>query len=273
MLKGTLSAPRARPRRARGFSLIELALVVGIIALLIGSIMVPLQAQVETRKIDETKRILEQAREALLGYAAAYGYFPCPADAASNGREPTAGVDHTVGTCPSYFGFLPAALLGLNPIDSQGYAVDAWGSTPNRIRYAIASDTIAGVTTPFTRSGGMAAATIPSLGAHAYLLHVCGSATGVNGTTDCGTATTLTTRAVLVVWSPGANASTTGGASADEGQNPNPCTTCVPAGGSADRIFVSRTRSTISAAEFDDILVWTSPVVVLSRLVAAGTLP
>lgn len=259
--------------RVRGFSLIELSLVLAVIALLIGSVMVPLQAQIETRKLDETKRILEQARDALLGYAAAYGYFPCPADTASNGVEPAAGVDHTVGTCPSYYGFLPATLLGFSPIDQQGYAIDAWGSTPNRIRYAVASQTIGGITTPFTRSGGMSAVSVPVLGAASDLMYVCANATGINGTVDCGTAGTLTSRAVFIVWSVGANASTTGGASVDEAQNPNPCTTCATPGGSVDRMFVSRTRSTISGSEFDDILVWTSPVVVIARLVAAGTLP
>ena len=265
-----------------GFSLIEMAMSLGVIALVIGSVIVPLQNQVESRKIDETKRMLEQAREALLGYAAAYGYFPCPADTASNGNEPTSGVDHSTGVCPSYFGFLPAALLGLSPTDQQGYAIDSWGggttAGKNRIRYAIASQTVAAVTTPFTRSGGMAAANIPNLGAASDLLHVCASATGVNGATDCGSATSLTSRAVFVVWSVGANSATTGGLSADEAQNPNPCpnpgqTACSPAGGSVDRIFVSRSKSTITGQEFDDILLWTSPVVVVSRLIAAGQLP
>ena len=32
------------------------------------------------------RRLLDLAQEMLLGYAAANGYFPCPADAASQGR-------------------------------------------------------------------------------------------------------------------------------------------------------------------------------------------
>ena len=71
--------PGARGKPGRGFTLIEIAVTLFIVTLLIGSILVPLQTQVEIRKIEETQRLLEQAREALLGYAASRGYLPCPA--------------------------------------------------------------------------------------------------------------------------------------------------------------------------------------------------
>lgn len=245
--------------RTAGFAIIELAIALFIVALLLGAVLVPLQSQVETRRFDETQRTLDVAREALLGYAAAYGYLPCPADAASNGQEPSVGVDHITGACPSYFGFLPGALLSLAPVDAQGYALDAWS---NRIRYAVSNEPVAGIAAPFTRSGGMSAATIPSVGAAANLLHVCGSGTGVIAGTSCGAATTLATRAVIVVWSLGPNAATGGGTSADEAQNMN-----------SDRLFVSRVRSTASGNEFDDVVSWVPSAIIISRLVAAGQLP
>ena len=52
-----------------------------------------------------------------------------------------------------------------------------------------------------------------------------------------------------------------------EAENPN------PNGGSADAIFVSRPRSDLTGAEFDDILTWVPAFVVVSRLVATGQLP
>ena len=124
-----------------------------IIALLLGSILVPLQTQIESRNFENTQRILEQAREALVGYAGAYGYFPCPASATSNGLE--SGPNHATGACAAvvtgtnaYIGFLPAAALGFTPTDAQGYAVDAWGQSldRNRIRYAISNVTVNGIT-------------------------------------------------------------------------------------------------------------------------------
>jgi prepilin-type N-terminal cleavage/methylation domain-containing protein len=252
--------------RSRGFTLIELAIGVFVMALLLGSILVPLRTQVEVRKSEETRRILEQAREALLGYAAAHGRFPCPAvyidqNNHSRGMEP-AGSDPATGACPGgYHGLLPAALLGLSAVDAEGFAVDAWGLPANRIRYAIAPYTIAGVAQPFTRSGGMANATIPSLGAANDLFNVCASGVGVNGNSDCGSAGALTTRAVFVVWSAGANAAT-GGSSPHEAENLSP-----------NRLFVSRVRSDRPGAEFDDILLWIPPAIVVSRLVAAAQLP
>src|SRR3954468_5812680 len=123
-------------RTMAGFSLVELAIVIALITLLLGSVLVPLQSQVESRKLSDTEKILDNVREALLGYAAANGYFPCPADYAggSNGREAT-GYNHATGSCPApvtggtagvYIGYLPAVTLGFTPIDTSGYAVDAW---------------------------------------------------------------------------------------------------------------------------------------------------
>jgi hypothetical protein len=222
--------------------------------------MVPLQTQVENRKVDETRRTLELAQEMLLGYAAANGYFPCPADAASNGQEPL-GVNHSTGGCPTYHGFLPGALLGFKPTDAQGYAVDAWESNLNRIRYAVSDKAVGGVANVFTRANGMRAAPLASLGSASHFF-ICQSGDGASAT-DCGSAVTLAANAVVVVWSVGPNAGT-GGTSVHEAQNPN------PRGGSADRVFVSRTVSTVQGHEFDDIVTWIPMTALMSRLVLAG---
>src|SRR5688500_20390085 len=83
-------------RTSAGFTILEHAVSLTVIALLLGSIMIPLQTQIENRKVDETRRMLELAQELLLGFAAAHGYFPCPATASSAGREPQ-GTDHEIG--------------------------------------------------------------------------------------------------------------------------------------------------------------------------------
>jgi type II secretory pathway pseudopilin PulG len=274
-MRVTASTPS--PERGRGFTLVEIAIAVFIITLLLGSILVPLTTQVESRNIDTTQRILDQAREALLGFAAANGYFPCPASSTSNGQE-AAGFDHSAGaasTCPAavlggntYIGFLPAARLGFTPTDANGYAVDAWGLTQNRIRYAVSNVTVNGITQPFTRTNGMKNAGMANV-TSANLLYVCNSGTGVIAGTNCGTAVMLTSNAPVVIWSVGPNAAAGGGASVHEAQNPN------PNGGSLDRIFVSRTQAAAGAAggEFDDIVTWIGTPTLLNRLIAAGQLP
>ncbi len=267
----------------RGFSLVEVAIAVFVITLLLGGILVPLTTQVERRKTEESYRILDQAREALIGYAAANGRFPCPASATSNGIEDFSGTgtpangicDPTVTGANVYQGFLPAATLGFSPVDSNGYALDAWGLTQNRIRYAVSSVSVnstanctaTAINRPFTTTSGMRSATMSCVAAATTLLYVCNSGTGVTGT-NCNTAVTLASSVPVVVWSVGPNAATTGGTSVDELQNPNPT-----AGFSADRIFVSRTKSTGTSGEFDDIVNWIGTPSLFNRLIASGQLP
>lgn len=273
---------RTRVRQIpRGFTLIEIAIAVFITALLLGSILVPLTTQVESRNYDTTQRILDQARDALLGFAAANGYFPCPASATSVGQE-AVGFDHSTGaatTCPAtvgiaavnnmYYGFLPAATLGFTPVDSSGFAVDAWGLSPyNRIRYAVSAVTINGIAQPFTRISGMRNAVMSNISSATTLLYVCNSGTGVTAT-NCNAAVALASSVPVVIWSVGPNAATSGGTSVHEAQNPN------PAGGSADRIFVSRTKAAAGATggEFDDIVTWIGSPTLFNRLIATGQLP
>src|SRR5262245_55096453 len=118
-------------RSALGFSLVELAVVMTIVALLLGGLIYTLSAQIEQRNFEETRRRLEQARELLLGYAIVNGRLPCPATSTSSGQgSPVGG-----GTCTTgYAGWLPAKTIGSQQVDSGGYALDIWG---NRIRYAV----------------------------------------------------------------------------------------------------------------------------------------
>src|SRR6185436_15506758 len=91
--------------QARGFSLVELAVVMTIVAFLLGSLMYTLSAQTEQRNYEETRRRLDQARELVLSFAIVKGRLPCPATATSAGDEAPSGG----GTCTtSYAGWLPA---------------------------------------------------------------------------------------------------------------------------------------------------------------------
>ena len=102
----------------KGFTLTELAIVLVIVALLIGGMLVPLSAQRDIHNINETKRQLAEIKEALLGFAIIKGRFPCQSsetdpDAAEYGIEDI--------PCPNAEGYLPWRTLGVTE-------VDAWGS-------------------------------------------------------------------------------------------------------------------------------------------------
>jgi type II secretory pathway pseudopilin PulG len=257
--------------------MIELAISLAVLAVLMTGILVPLTTQVNQRKVALTEKTLAEIKDALLGFAAANGRLPCPAVDAATGDEAFA-TGATPGTpvngvCKSFFGFVPGRTLGITPVDRDGYVLDGWGLSANRIRYAVSNDTIAApnVTSPFTRIDGIRSASISEVAKQAALapgfLNVCDSGSGVQAGVSCGTARTLTSTAVAVIWSPGPNAAT-GGIGTDEAQNPNPRNET-----STDRLFVSKTQTDISGNSFDDLVTWLSLNTLVNRMVTAGQLP
>lgn len=227
-----------------GFSLVEMAIVLVIVGLMIGGLLAPLSMQIEQRKQAETQKALEEAREALIGYALRYGYLPCPAISAGNGLE-----DRQQQRCSNdkRQGFLPWATLGVN-------RADAW----NRLfRYSVTpafSDAGALFTlatprdiTVMTRDDAGRPAQASALGDIPALILSHGKngygATGVQGQRVAG--------------GPADNA--------DERINAASATT-----------FVGRGASENGAApggRFDDMVVWISPNILFNRMVLAQRLP
>lgn len=243
-----------KSRTHNGFTLVEMAIVLALIGLILGATLTILSAQQEQRNFEDTKNTLEAARDALIGFAIVNGRLPCPASSASNGVEDPVG--GTTCTHP-YDGFLPAATLGLTHVDDHGYLQDAWHIAANRIHYAVTTaNSRAATTTDGIKATGISSFT-PDL-------YVCDSASGTTGS-NCGSATTLTSQAVAIVYSLGANAPN-GGTGADEAANLNP-----------DQVFVSHSvayaKDAPTNGEFDDQLVWLSEYTLLNRMVQAGKLP
>lgn len=252
--------------RARAFTLLEMALVILVLAIVASGLAVPLATQVANRRQAETGRILDEAREAVLGFAIANGRLPCPASATSRGHESfEPGKDERGGQCSHFHdGYFPGATLGFSPLDHDGFARDAWGLEANRLRYAVfgAGQSVAGIANPLTRVNGMQAAGLDGLGAAPGYLHLCASGSGVTAT-SCGAATNvLTRRAAFVLLSSGPNAGSTPAPGSDESRNLD-----------GDAVFVSRAASIAAANAFDDQLTWVATSLLASRLVAAGRLP
>lgn len=237
---------KSRLADIRGFSLIEVAVVLFIIVLLLGSILVPLTTQVEQRQINDTQKTLDEIREALVGYAVANGNLPCP-DTGTNGTE---NVNAATGICSTIVGGVAAGRL---PYTNLGLGnSDLWG---NRFTYVVnAAYAQRSPATPFTLSATL------------------GTSVRVCTTQAC--AITLSTAAVLAVISHGkngagatnfsTNATNVASASADEQDN---------YGTDADVVYRPQFSGGAAASEFDDIVVWLSRYTLLNRMVSAGKLP
>lgn len=219
-----------------GFTLLEMAIVLVIVGLLMGGLLMPLSAQVEQRRISETQKTLDEINQALLGFAIAKKYLPCPADPTTPSGAANAGQARTfaAGSCSGgNSGVLPWATLGVSE-------TDAWG---NRFGYRVTMSFANPVTVFNLTSSGDA--TIRA--------------------TSGGTPVASAIPAVIVSHGKnGSGAYSTAGiqlavsTDTDELENSN-----------NDVNFVSKT----STGTFDDIVTWLSPNILFNRMVTAGQLP
>lgn len=104
---------------SRGFTLVEMAVVLVILGLMLGGLMIPISAQIEQRSLSETRASLEQIRETLIGFAIIHGRFPCPT---TQTNPLAAGYGEEAAPCPAPAteGYLPWKTLGLREVDSWG---------------------------------------------------------------------------------------------------------------------------------------------------------
>jgi type II secretory pathway pseudopilin PulG len=254
MLGSAMTCSSVSLKRIAGFTIIEMAVALFVIALLLGSLLVPLTTQVEERQVSEAEKRLEEIRDALIGFAVINGYLPCP-DRTTGASSNDGAEDIVNGFCNPLTGALaignvPWATLGLTN------TTDAWG---NRYRYAVIEN--------FARRTPQSTFSLTTVVADA--LRIC-------TTTACTTQviTASTSSAVAIILSHGrngwgaisafSNAANTASTSADEIENSD-----------SDSDYVYRTRTALGATvgEFDDILTWVSRSVLLHRMVAAGKLP
>ena len=251
----------SRSRSARSaFTLVEVMVVILVLTLLMSGLVVPIAAQVQSRRVEETRRTMDEAREAVLAFAAAHGRLPCPATPASAGEESFApGSGANDGACSNFYdGLLPGAALGLAPLDA-GFVRDAWS---RRIRYAVfgGGAAVGGIANALTRDAGMRLATLPALADAAHYVFICGTGTAATSS-GCGPAANqLTRRAAFVVVSLGP----------DAGEPRGPDETRNVAG---SPVFVAHEPAAVAGNEFDDLVTWAPIHLVVSRLLAAGQLP
>lgn len=226
-------------RRMRGFTLVELAVALAVIGLLLGMLIVPLNAQIDQQRINDTRKQLDLVTEAILGFAVANGRLPCPATPDTANTVAGAGLENKPGAaCGITNGVVPWAALGLPETDS-------WG---RRFTYRVT-----GILADNPTGGLQASFALTDSG-------------DINVTSGGGAPVTIASNVTAVIVSHGKNGlgayRTDGvmvaGAAADELENAD-----------ADVTFISK----IPEPAFDDLVVWLSANVLKSRMVAANRLP
>ena len=255
------------PRRAAGFTLIEMAMVLMIIGLLLAGLIPTISSQVEQRHTNETRKQLDEIQQALVGYAIINGRLPCPADRTT----PTGGVnaavppvpagqeyrDPATGSCAPAIvmgnnarGVLPWATLGLNE-------TDAWG---RRYTYQVIA------TWADSTDGALPIAPVCNITVGVSFQLCSNPNQNILATVD---GTSLTPNSVpAVVVSHGKNGY---GAYTPNGG--------PPLGPSPDDDETENSNGTLTFVSksptptFDDIVVWISPNILLNRMVTAGKLP
>lgn len=230
-----------------GFTLVEMAIVLAIVALLLGGLLPVISSQIEQQRRNETRKYMDEVRDAMLGFAVSNGRLPCP-DTSGEGVEdtgtittdniPIAGQSTKATSCTVSVGSLPYNTLGVSPIDSYNSAL-IYALTPAfGARTEVYSAPAGG--------GTLLSSSFFNL-----------SSTGAMQICNASCAANLTTTAVAVIVSRGTNWATA--TSPDETENTN-----------SDPKFISRD---FAQNGYDDLVVWLSPNTLFNRMVTAGKLP
>ncbi|MDI1238576.1 MAG: type II secretion system protein [Polaromonas sp.] len=292
----------------RGFSLIEIALVLVIVGLALGGIAAALGPQLENKKISDTQNRIKEASDAIMAFAMVNGRLPCPAAppagvaAANRGTSDPANPGR--GLCVTFEGFVPARTLGLGEQGvggaSEGLIQDAWGFG---LRYRVARVVYTGAGNqpapvdcsgppanscfPLTQANGIrnayytpavvgppaVAAVVTPIPA-AGQLQICNTSLGIAPAACSGPATTLA-QAVFIVWSTGRNGSdngaAVGGTTGTRGADEDANLVLL----ANDVTYVSHERRDVGGAggAFDDIFLWTPAITLTGSMIRAGVLP
>lgn len=265
--------------KVQGFTLLEMAVVLGILTVLLSMLIMPMSAQRQTANLLKVRAELADIEEALYGYVITHGALPCPTFPGLGGQA----LDASASNCErsgteSFNGFVPATSLGLKgQLDCYGLLLDPWGQP---YRYSVSSSNFsADAEADFVRPGEIRAEAQLAPNGLADIqanIRICGNASqACTGSTAA--ANLVADNIAAVVFSLGAHNQNL---SATENENAGEASEAVSGacssstfGLAADRFFYQVPVNEQQGSEFDDEFIWVSPSILFSRMLMAGQLP
>jgi len=236
----------------KGFTLLELTIVLLITGLLLGGLLVPLSTQMEQGQRARTQSQLEEIRAVLFGFVLKNHRLPCPdcdndapgncaAVASANAAQISDGEEDIIAgdNCAHETGNLPWVTLG---VDEK----DAWS---RHFTYR--------VTNNFADAAADGAGCMPDTLNVAFGLCSDGN---IDIVTAAGTSDYVARFVPAIVISQGRNGLDT--TSAHELENSD-----------GDAVFVYRDFSGDAISGYDDMPVWISPHILRAKMLDAGILP
>ena len=222
-----------------GFTLVEMAIVLAIVALLLGSLLPTISGQIEQQRRNETRKQMDEIKEALTGYAIINGTLPCPTTTTDPVNANYGVADTTCSANAAADGYLPWKTLGVAETDAWGSkrssAGDPW---TGYWRYRVDRN----FNTTITMSTGFCTGT-----------NDCLLIKDNNGNNLTETPATKE-HPVAIVFSTGKNITA-------DGQNASFEAT--------SGIY----QSDVPSSTFDDIMIWIARPQLFNRMVMAGKLP
>ena len=242
-------------RRVAAFTLIEMAIVLIVVGLILGGVITTVGVQRQQLKRDETRQLLEVAREALIGFALTNGRLPCPDtdnDGVENPANPGAGTPCNVNE-----GALPHVDIGVS-------ANDTWG---NRFRYRVRGTGNLSMADAPPALDGAGNPRGSGIGDNAsFAMDDIGNIV-INDNDEAAAGVSVLANeipAIILSYAEngGSQIACAGGLSARELENCD-----------GDVNFVDSFYSNVAGQEYDDLVVWIPLTVLKSRMVEAALLP
>lgn len=249
----------------KGFSLIEVTIILFILGLMIAGTIAPLALSIEQSRKNETEKQIENIEDAILGFVLTNQRLPCPdcptgsgvgacAGNEDDGLEDISAGQCTLGDETVITGNIPWTTLGVTGTDSWGRLIQYSVDEAYADNDADTSNQITSCTT-FTTTNSF------SLCSEASISINDSGGTGVSCT---GTGNTVAENIPYVVFSHGTelNGPDASSTSCNETENTN-----------GDGNFVSIGYTQDDTEYFDDIISWGSPFVINAQMVKAELLP